>query len=204
MVMKLFRMQMSPAGGGGFQAPPPSSRPPTKNYDRQSFVLVVDESDEILKFMKMHLNRYFSHVVVAKTGVDGIAALKTREFDLIIADGAPAKKANADFLKKLSSQWRNIPIVLSEAEGHEVGAPEEFKELVVIDVVKKPFELDVFHIAIRRALNIRVALKELDGLLPVKSPLGECVRKAALPTLQERVRQLITEMRLRLTEDIID
>ena len=48
--------------GSGFQSIPPMSRPPTKVYDRDSNVLVVDESDEVLRFVKIHLNRYFSHV----------------------------------------------------------------------------------------------------------------------------------------------
>lgn len=193
------------SGGGGFQAPPPSSRPPTKSYDRQSFVLCVDESDEILKFMKMHLNRYFSHVVVAKTSADGIAHLKQKEFDVIIVDGHPEKKANADFLKKLGAHWRSLPVILTEDEGSEDALkPENFPGLAIVDVVRKPFELDAFHVAIRRALSIRTALKELDGLLPPKLPLGDTIRLSNLSNLQERAKLLVAEVRCRLSEEIVD
>lgn len=202
--MRLFKALQSPAGGGGFHAPPPTSRPPTKNYDRQSQVLVVDESDEILKFMKMHLNRYFSHVVVAKTATDGVAHLKQREFDVVICDGAPVKKANADFIKKLAANWRHIPIILTEGDEGHVATPTEFPQVMVIDVVKKPVDLDTFHVAIRRALNIRSSLKELDGLLPLKYPLGETIRTAPLSNPKERAEALIAEMRTRLTEEIVD
>ncbi|MCA2960715.1 MAG: hypothetical protein IOD12_10715 [Silvanigrellales bacterium] len=194
----------SPHGGGGFQAPPPSSRPPTKTYDRQSFVLVVDESDEILKFMKMHLNRYFSHVVVSKTAADGLANLKQKEFDVIIADCAPAKKANADFLKKAAAGWREIPIILTDQEPFHDLVPEKFAFNVVIDIVKKPFDLDAFHVAIRRALSMRASLRELSTLLPPKSGLGECLRLKDIADLGPREATLVADLRTRLSEEIID
>lgn len=203
-MLSIAKMLCSPTGGSGFHAPPPSSRPPTKAYDRQSFVLCVDESDEILKFMKMHLNRYFSHVVVAKTAAEGINYLKQKEFDLVIIDTAPARKSNGDFLKKLVANWRGIPVVLTENEGVSNLSADDFPPLLVIGVVRKPFDLDTFHIAIRRALNIRTALKELDSLVPMKIALGEAIRKAPLSALQDRTRALVSEIRTRLTEEIID
>lgn len=202
--MRLTRTPQSPHGGGGFHAPPPSSRPPTKTYDRQSFVLVVDESDEVLKFCKMHLNRFFSHVVVAKTAADGLAHLKQREFDVIVADCAPAKKANADFLKKVAAGWRQIPIILTDQEPYHDIVPEKFLFNVVIDIVKKPFDLDTFHVAIRRALNMRSALKELSDVLSQKVALGEAVRLLDLSKFATREALLVTQLRTRLTEDIID
>ena len=202
--MHLMRIPQSPHGGGGFHAPPPSSRPPTKTYDRLSYVLVVDESDEILKFMKMHLNRYFSHVAVAKSAVDGLAHLKLHDFDVIIADCAPAKKANADFLKKVAAAWRQIPIILTDQEPYHDIVPEKFTFNVVIDIVKKPFDLDAFHVAIRRALNMRASLRELATLVPPKSGLGQCVRGADISTLGLREAALVADLRTRLSEEIVD
>ena len=198
------RTPQSQHGGGGFHAPPPNSRPPTKTYDRQSFVLVVDESDEILKFMKMHLNRYFSHVVVAKSAAEGLTHLKQKDFDVIIADCAPAKKANADFLKKVATGWRQIPIILTDQEPYHDVVPGKFIFNVVIDIVRKPFELDGFHIAIRRALNMRASLRELATLLPAKVGMGETVRMVDLTRLAPREAALVTDLRSRLSEDIID
>jgi DNA-binding NtrC family response regulator len=201
--MMISRMMQSPQGGG-FHAPPPTSRPPTKSYDRQSFVLVVDESDEILKFCKMHLNRFFSHVVVAKTAADGLTHLKQKEFDVIIADCAPAKKANADFLKKVAANWKQIPIILTDQEPFHNLKPEKFLFNVVIDIVPKPFDLDTFHIAIRRALNMRTALKELAGIVSPKAALGEVVRLLPLNKLTSPEAALVTEIRKRLTEHIAE
>ena len=188
----------------GFQAPSPTSRPPTKGYDRMSYVLVVDESDEILKFMKMHLNRYFSHVVVAKSAADGIAILKEKAVDVIVADCAPVKKANAAFLKKVALHWREIPIILTDQEPFHEITPQKFLFNMVIDIVRKPIDLDTFHVAIRRALNMRGDLKALAAQLPPKKGLGDLVHNADIKLLAPRDASTVAQLRNRLTEEIID
>jgi DNA-binding NtrC family response regulator len=190
--------------GGGFQAPPPNSRPPTKGYDRQSYVLVVDEADDILKFMKMHLNKYFSHVVVAKSSMDGLAFLKEKPIDVIIADCAPAKKSNADFLKKVAAHWRTVPIILTDHPPFHDVAPDKFKHNVVIDIVPKPIEMDRFHVAIRRALKMRLELKNLGDLLPTKMGLGECLYLADIKTMGPQEAAYVATLRKSLTEEIVD
>ena len=201
-MLRLLRTIDSP--GGGFQAPPSSSRPPTKGYDRQSYVLVVDESDEIIKFMKMHLNKYFSHVVVAKSSADGLGFLKEKPIDVIITDCAPAKKANADFLKRVALHWREVPLILTDqAPFHDVN-PQKFLHNVVIDVVAKPIDLDRFHVAIRRALNMRQDLRSLGSLLPSKNGIGEYLYHLDLTTLPPREASTVATLRKRLSEEIVD
>ena len=33
-------------------------------YNRSSYILVVDDDDTLLKFFKIHLNKFFSRVIV--------------------------------------------------------------------------------------------------------------------------------------------
>jgi len=181
------------------------SRPPTKVYDRDSNVLVVDESDEVLRFVKIHLNRYFSHVHAARSVADALTFLKQKAIQVIIADVAPVKKSNADFMKKVASSWRHIPVVLTEGEkGDSPATAEQFPHVVVVDVVEKPFELDSFHIAIRRSIAIAKSMRQLSDTLPVKAPIGETVRNAPEAELTENVRSLVSEIRRKLTEEISD
>lgn len=191
--------------GSGFQSVPPMSRPPTKVYDRDSNVLVVDESDEVLRFVKIHLNRYFSHVHAARNVADALVHLKQKTFQVIIADAAPAKKSNADFLKKLAAGWRQVPVVLTETGDVTSGASAaQFPQVVVVDVVKKPFELDAFHIAIRRSIAIAKSLRQLSDTLPPKIPIGETVRNAPENELAANIKPLVVEIRKKLTEEIVD
>ena len=200
------RHQMDPGPrGSGFQSIPPMSRPPTKVYDRDSNVLVVDESDEVLRFVKIHLNRYFSHVHAARSVADALVHLKQKTIQVIIADAAPAKKSNADFLKKVAANWRQVPVVLTEGDGNEGPATaEQFPHVVVVDVVQKPFELDSFHVAIRRSIAIAKSLRQLSDTLPAKAPIGETVRLAPEGELSDTIKSLVMEIRKKLTEEIVD
>lgn len=197
--------QMDPGPrGSGFQSIPPMSRPPTKVYDRDSNVLVVDESDEVLRFVKIHLNRYFSHVHAARSVADALAHLKQKTIQVIIADAMPAKKSNADFLKKLAAGWRHVPVVLTEGEDHNDIKADQFPHVVVVDVVRKPFELDSFHIAIRRSIAIAKSLRQLSDTLPAKAPIGETVRTAPVDELADPIKSLVLDIRKKLTEEIVD
>lgn len=204
----MFRsfQQMDPGPrGSGFQSIPPMSRPPTKVYDRDSNVLVVDESDDVLRFVKIHLNRYFSHVHAARSVSDALVHLKQKTIQVIIADAAPAKKSNADFLKKVAANWRHVPVVLTEGDGiDEAATAEQFSHVVVVDVVHKPFDLDSFHIAIRRSIAISKSLRQLSDTLPAKTPIGDTVRHAPEGELSDTVKSLVMEIRKKLTEEIID
>lgn len=199
------RQQMDPGPrGSGFQSIPPMSRPPTKVYDRDSNVLVVDESDEVLRFVKIHLNRYFSHVHAARSVADALTHLKQKTIQVVIADAAPAKKSNADFLKKIAAHWRHVPVVLTEGEEHADIQINSFPHVVVVDVVRKPFELDAFHIAIRRSIAIAKSMRQLSDTLPLKAPIGETVRNSPVDELGDSLKSLVVDIRKKLTEDIVD
>lgn len=199
------RLLMDPGPrGSGFQSIPPMSRPPTKVYDRDSNVLVVDESDEVLRFVKIHLNRYFSHVHAARSVTDALTHLKQKTIQVIIADAAPVKKSNADFLKKIAAHWRQVPVVLTESEDHTDVSVDQFPHVVVVDVVRKPFELDSFHIAIRRSISIAKSLRQLSDTLPAKTPIGETVRNSPEGELADTIKGLVVDIRKKLTEEIVD
>lgn len=201
---EVFTMFAPHSGFGGFQAPPAMSRPPTKHYDRQSYVLVLDESDEVLKFLKMHLNRYFSRVIVQKSGSEASKLLKIQDFDLIIADGAPRKKGNAEFLKKVALKCRHIPVVLTRGEDAPPFTSGDFPQLVIVEVVNKPFEMDDLHVAMRRGLNMRKAVKKLCDLLNPSVPVGKVIRTAQLTDKTDKRQVLVAEIRKRLKEEIVD
>ena len=184
----------------------PLSRPPTKSYDRNSYVLVMDTSVNVLKFMKMHLNRYFSHVVVSKTSSDACKWLKQKNFDLIIASAHAGRGSSADFLKKVSQNWRHVPMILTLNPGEDDVDPVAFDDILVVDSVTNPPELDMdhFHICIRRALNLGPSLKNLAEELPTKTGIGFSIYQVPPPGASDKVKNLVTEIRHRLSEEIAD
>ena len=206
--MVLFRSRsVTHLSPGGFQGslPPlsqPPSRPPTKMYDRQSQVLVVSKNEDILKFMKMHLNRYFSHVQVNKSYSGSYALLKQKSVDVVIAEATREFKPTMEFVKKVGQHWRTTPVVIIDPASDL--KPEEFSQGLVVSVIAPPFNLDVMHMAIRRCLNLRSSLRDLDTLVPSRTDLAELIRSENPPETHEEALTLIKTIRKLLTEDIID
>jgi len=181
----------------GFYAPP-ASRPPTKGYDRDSYVLVVSKNDEVLKFMKVHLNRYFSHVVVHKSYTEGFAALKEREYDLALVQANPQYKPTMEFLKRMGSQHRSVPVVIIDPE--LTSKAVDFPGPVVVGVVAPPFDLDALHSAIRIALDARPDLKVLHTELAPRSNIGDLIRTVDDAELPPKSAAMVASLRKKLGE----
>jgi DNA-binding NtrC family response regulator len=182
--------------------PPPSSIPPTKNYDRQSQVLVVSKNDDVLKFLKVHLNRYFSHVEVHKSYTEGFEALGAKAFDLAIVQANPQYNPTMTFLKRMGSQHRSVPVIVVDPLADST--PESYPGPIVIDVIVPPFHLDQLHIAIRKGLNMRSSLKSLDDTLPPRSNIGEIVRSGDNAELSKEHVPLVEDVRSKLAEEFED
>jgi DNA-binding NtrC family response regulator len=165
---------------------------------------VVDSSDEHLKFLKMHLNRYFSKISVFSSGSEAYKALKESPFDVVIVEGAPVKKSISDFLKKLSDRFRHIPVVMTKASESPPFTSGDYPGILVVDIIFKSFAMDPLHVAIRRAMNTRDLLRELAALLAPDAAIGKVVRTAQLLDLSDRRQSLVEEIRKRLTEEIAD
>jgi DNA-binding NtrC family response regulator len=190
---------MSPAG---FQSKMPTSRLPTKVYDRQSYVMVVSKNEDILKFMKMHLNRYFSHVGVTKSYTEGYNTLKGRDIDLVLVEVNKERMATFDWVRKVGTAHRTVPVIIIDPALQ--AAPSDFPQSLIVSVIAPPFDLDTLHTAIRRCLNIRASLRDLDALMPPRSNFGQLIQGQAVVESDERTTALINAIRHHLTEEIVD
>lgn len=184
-------------GHSGFYAPA-ASRPPTKGYDRESYVLVVSKNEEVLKFLKVHLNRFFSHVVVHKSYTEGFAALKEREYDLALVQANPQFKPTMEFLKRMGLQHRSVPVIVIDPELKNT--PSDFPGPVVVGVVAPPFDLNMLHAAIRVALDTRPELKELNIELPPRSNISDLVKAASVAELPPKSAAIVATIKKKLSE----
>jgi DNA-binding NtrC family response regulator len=199
----LKTMEFLAMGGSGFQTPSSTSRPPTKAYDKTSHVLIFEESELNLKFLKMHLNKFFSHVTVARSSADAVVVLKSKDIDVVICDAEPSKKSNTDFFKKLGLHWNHIPVIALDTLKKGL-LPDLYARSLVVAVVDDPLNLDPFHIAIRRSLNIRDSLRCLAAALGPKAEMGDIVRKLNTADLNGQQSAWLREIRFKLIEEIVD
>ena len=83
-----------------------------RTYNRTSYILVVDDDDTLLKFFKIHLNKFFSRVIVVKNAKEAIETLKDKEIDLVISDIKMPRMDGIQLMKKVKNHDPSIPVFL--------------------------------------------------------------------------------------------
>ena len=169
-----------------------------ETYDKSSQILVIDDDSIILKFFKIHLNKFFSKVAVAKNAAEAMSILKEKEIDLIIADVFMPKTNGIQLAKKVRRFDITIPTLLISGVPLDPKAEEELK--VADGFLKKPFDIEDLHTFIRKGLEKRQKYKDLAVLLKNQETLKELFKSKV--KLEEHVpaenmeeaQQLIQEL----------
>ncbi len=134
------------------------------NYDRDSLILVVDDDNTLLKFFKIHLNKFFSKVVVVKNAAEAMAVLKEKTFDLVISDVRMPRIDGVQLMRKIHNHDPSIPVYL--ISGAVIGEGK----MDIIDeqadgFLSKPFEMDELHAFISDGIAKRQVFKELSEVM---------------------------------------
>lgn len=103
-------------------------------------ILVIDDSETVLKTIKTFLEIEGYEVVVAHSGAEGFKLAKDEKPDLILTDFV-MPNLNGFHLAKLlkaDDDTKDIPVILISSKGEKVG--DKFKELTgIVDYLVKPF-----------------------------------------------------------------
>lgn len=144
-------------------------------YNRSSHILVVDDDDTLLKFFKIHLNKFFSRVLVVHSANDAMDALKEKEIDLVISDIRMPKVDGLQLMKKIKNHDPTIPVflisgaLLDDSQKETVGEKAD-------GYLKKPFTIEELHDYVDRGMKIREAYKELFAIVPDKKKFLELIQ----------------------------
>jgi DNA-binding NtrC family response regulator len=168
-------------------------------YDRTTYILVIDDDQTLLKFFKIHLNKFFSKIVVVKNAKEAIEALGEKEIDLVISDIRMPRMDGIQLMKKVRLHDPSIPVFLVS------GALLTPEQVTSIDekadgFLKKPFSIDDLHGYIANGLRVRDIYKELMELVGDQKKFQNLVRgKASLKgikdeTARERATALMAEL----------
>ena len=170
-------------------------------YDRNSFILVVDDDNTLLKFFKIHLNKFFSKVIVVKNAKEAIESLREKTIDLVITDINMPRMDGFQLLKRVRKHDNAIPVLL--ISGALLNENEETLVLDADGYLRKPFSVDQLHDFIDQGLAKREKLKELAeflsdkkhlrNLVSGKVRLEKVVKKAEIEKAQAILDEIITE-----------
>lgn len=172
-----------------------------KSYDRTSYILVVDDDDTLLKFFKIHLNKFFSRVIVVPNAKEAVTALKERTIDLVISDIIMNRLDGFGLMKKVRNYDPSIPVFLIS------GALLDEEQSTNVDnmadgFLKKPFTIDELHSFIDRGLQIRTLYRELYSLVPEKKKFQKLVRREESAEIlkKEDVREKVSDILTKISD----
>jgi DNA-binding NtrC family response regulator len=153
----------------------PPSNPPKRNYDRTSYILVVDDDNTLLKFFKIHLNKFFSRVIVVKNAKEAIDTLREKEIDLVLSDIRMPRMDGLQLMKRVRKHDPAIPMLLISGA---LLSDEQSKsaEDDADGYLRKPFSVDDLHAFIDNGMQLREKYKKLSELLPDKKIIRDVLR----------------------------
>ena len=126
-------------------------------------ILVVDDDEQMQFFLKEALVRQGYGVTVRATAEDALASLRGDRFDLVLLDVRLPGMSGLVAVEAILRLDPHIPIIVMTAHGSRDGALEAVRR-GAYDYFTKPFRLEEMEIVIRRALEKRRLLQEIDRL----------------------------------------
>jgi len=117
-------------------------------------ILLVDDEERILNFLKTKLKMLSYEVILASNGVEALEQVQGQEPDLVVLDVTMPKKDGFETLKELRT-FSPVPVIMLSARGDDSDRIKGL-EMGADDYIAKPFNPDelVARIeAIRRRLS---------------------------------------------------
>ena len=162
------------SNGQGNGAPPPSGAG-KRIYDRTSYILVVDDDNTLLKFFKIHLNKFFSRVIVVKNAKEAIDTLREKEIDLVISDIRMPRMDGLQLMKRVRKHDPSIPMLMISGAlltDEQSKAAEDEAD----GYLRKPFSVDELHGFIDMGMQLREKYKRLAEFLTDKKTIRDLLR----------------------------
>ncbi|MFP4491451.1 MAG: sigma-54-dependent transcriptional regulator [Spirochaetaceae bacterium] len=117
-------------------------------------VLVVDDEKNIREGLKTSLEMDDYTVYIAEDGKQGWNLVNNRDIDLVIADLKMPGLSGEELLKRISSSYPTIPVIILTGHGTIESAVEAMRN-GAFDFVTKPVNLDRLSLLVKRALSNR-------------------------------------------------
>ena len=129
-------------------------------------VLVIDDEKDILKLLQYNLEREGYTVFLAKTGEEGLEAVKAKKPDLVLLDLMLPGMDGLEVCKILraNQETRQVPILMLTAKSSEIDQVLGL-ELGATDYISKPFSVKVLLARVKNAFRNQENKKEETRVL---------------------------------------
>ena len=148
-------------------------------------ILYVEDDEAILNSMSIYLRKFFSLVVVAYNGLDGLEKYKKQTFDIVITDLSMPKMNGLDMITEIEILDRSIPTVITTAHNDAEFLKKAINQRVR-GYVTKPLKMDKLVETIAVVAEPIYLKQQLEILnIKLEDEVGEKTRE-----LQKLVSQL--------------
>ena len=140
-------------------------------------ILVVDDEEDILELVKLHLSREGFTVVLAETGEQALKLVQTQPPGLVVLDLMLPGVDGLDVCKRMKAdpRTRQIPIIMLTAKGEEADIVTGL-ELGADDYMTKPFSGKVLVARIRRILRSQREETDREQVVEIRNLVIDSAR----------------------------
>ncbi|MBI5266367.1 MAG: sigma-54-dependent Fis family transcriptional regulator [candidate division Zixibacteria bacterium] len=117
-------------------------------------ILLADDDAALRKVISYKLKRKGFEVVAVENGLEAMALLDTRKFDLVLSDMRMPKMGGLELLEAAKRKRPELEVILMTAFA-DVSQAVKAVKLGAFDYLTKPFEDDQLFMAINKALKFR-------------------------------------------------
>lgn len=123
-------------------------------------ILVVDDDEKIIKFLRYNLSREGWHILTARDGAEALEVVAGESPDLILLDIMLPRVDGFEVCRRLR-QWTQVPIIGLSARG-DTADKVKCLNLGADDYITKPFGIDELIARIKAVLR----RNKMDDLAP--------------------------------------
>ena len=159
-------------------------------------ILIVDDEKNIREGLGRSLEMDGYEVLLAEDGKQGWNLVNEEHVDLVIADLKMPEMSGEELLKRISSSYPTIPVIILTGHGTIESAVEAMRN-GAFDFVTKPVNLDRLSLLAKRALSNRElvlqhrTLKEEVERLKSRRKTGEIIGKSSQ---MQKIVQMIEQV----------
>lgn len=117
-------------------------------------ILLADDDDALRKVIGYKLKRKGYEVTAVENGLEALALLDTKSFDLLLSDMKMPKMGGLELLEAAKRKRPGLEVILMTAYADVAHAVKAVK-LGAFDYLTKPFDDDQLFLSIERALKFR-------------------------------------------------
>ena len=159
-------------------------------------ILIVDDEKNIREGLGRSLEMDGYEVLLAEDGKQGWSLVNQEHVDLVIADLKMPEMSGEELLKRISSAYPTIPVIILTGHGTIESAVEAMRN-GAFDFVTKPVNLDRLSLLAKRALSNRELvlqhrnLKEEVERLKSRRTAGAIIGKS---TQMQKIMQMVEQV----------